>query len=137
MDDKESGEETNTADEEDSDDSMLCGNTGVTVAEERESDDKDDGVSDNGAFLTEDKDTEKVDGAEYDTGTGNDDMGKGADGSELEFDDSCAFCPSVWETVVVKVNKCEVLTGDSVTEADGGNSMAAGDDKGRGARDGG
>lgn len=65
-------------------------------------------------------------------------MGKGADGrNELVLDDSCAFCPSVRETVVVGVSKCEVLMGDRVTEPDGGNSMAAGDDNGKGTMDGG
>ena len=133
MDDRDSGEETKAADDDVNDDSMLCGKTGVTVAEERDSDDKVDGASDNGALLTEGRDTEKVDDAGYDIGAGKEAGGR----RELEQDDSCAFCPSVGEIVVVSGSKCEVLMGESVTDGRGGNSMAAGDDRGMGAREGG
>lgn len=91
MDDKESGEETIAADEVGSDASMLCGNTGVTVADDRDSDGKVDDASDNGAFLTDDRDTENVDDAEYDIGAGNDDMARAEGRSEPELDDSCVF----------------------------------------------
>lgn len=138
MDDKESGEETiAAADDVGSDASMLCGNTGVTVDDERGSDGKVDGASDNGAFLTDDRDAENVDDAEYDIGTDNDDMDRAEGRSEQELDDSCVFWLSGWETVVVRGSKCEVVIGDSVTGADGGNNKDAGDDRGRGARDGG
>ncbi|MPC99234.1 hypothetical protein E2C01_094636 [Portunus trituberculatus] len=70
---------------------MLCGSTGVTVADERDSDGKVDGASDSGAFLTDDRDTENVDGTEYDIGTDNDDMDRAEGRSETELDDSCVF----------------------------------------------